>query len=474
MVVLAVLKAGVLPGVVNAYNFDGNDQTANEGRPRWPDGVPVLYQFNQNVSDALPQIVAPGGPRLAIAQSFSEWSVSSAISIGVGPDTAIADGGVMDGVNLVTFEDTPLNQAAVGDFLAVTFFWTNGANQIVESDIVFSALETFSTSGVPDTFPISPLTAHEIGHFIGLEHSGVLAATMWPFLGYNGVVTEGEELSASLTHDDRAGANQLYPFEPFLTQAGAIAGRVTLAAAPVYGAQVVAASVVDGIVFGANLTLGSNQAENFGRFQIDGLPPGDYVIYAEPMDGPADEGNWSGGFDFGSYWGGTFTTGFQTTFLGGNASPTIVTVIAGLTEEIELNVVAGAPTLNPRFTAFSPTGTGFESSSRLPLDIRPGTRRHVVIIGEGVTSVPDSGISCSDPSITIDTSNRLDGLTTTDVPFSIFAVTIPADSPGGARNFIFRLGAEVAAFTGVLYVNAPETFPIPVVNDAHASWPRYR
>ena len=83
----------------------------------------------------------------------------------------------------------------------------------------------------------------------GLGHSGVLAATMWPFAGNYGSAGESDNAPDTIAQDDRAGANVLYPDATFATATGGIAGLVTLGggSARVYGAQVVATRVSDGI-----------------------------------------------------------------------------------------------------------------------------------------------------------------------------------------------------------------------------------
>jgi hypothetical protein len=65
-----------------------------------------------------------------------------------------------------------------------------------------------------------------------------------------------------------------------------------------------------------------------GTYQIVGLPAGSYSAYAEPLDGPVDEGSIGGQFD------SRVNTDFTTTFLGNTldfSARQIVTVTPGST-----------------------------------------------------------------------------------------------------------------------------------------------
>ncbi len=109
---------------------------------------------------------------------------------------------------------------------------------------------------------------HEVGHFLGLDHSAVHRATMNP------AVKEGQTWQRSLESDDRAGATALYG-----VHAGAVlSGSVERAdGTPISGAHVVAERQ------GVPVAAGLSDVE--GRFRIQGLPGGTYVVYAEPLNG---------------------------------------------------------------------------------------------------------------------------------------------------------------------------------------------
>jgi hypothetical protein len=80
-----------------------------------------------------------------------------------------------------------------------------------------------------------------------------------------------------LQPDDIAGVRDLYEALPD-GEFGSIQGRVTKNGRGVYGAHIVAASLETGAVVGG-YTLSAS-----GDFVIAGLPPGTYVLRAEPLD----------------------------------------------------------------------------------------------------------------------------------------------------------------------------------------------
>ena len=77
-----------------------------------------------------------------------------------------------DGKNTVSFlirwpEEVPINK------VAYCKKWYDRKGNIVEADIIFNMQITrFTTlrTGAPDSYYIEGVLAHEIGHFIGLEH----------------------------------------------------------------------------------------------------------------------------------------------------------------------------------------------------------------------------------------------------------------------------------------------------------------
>ncbi|MGE0708014.1 MAG: matrixin family metalloprotease [Planctomycetota bacterium] len=202
--------------------------------------------------------------------------------------------------------------------------------QIIDADILFNGSKAFSTSGEGGKFDVQNIATHEVGHFIGLDHSAVVGATMNPF------ANTADTRLRSLEPDDVAAAASIYPIggEP-----GAIQGYVKLNGVGVSGAHVVAEDV-NGVPASATLS------DATGFFKIRGLDQGTYAVYAEPLDGPVTNANFSLHTS-----GLTIDTNFGTTFYGATgrsspASPERVNVTFGATTDLNLIDLLAKNTMN--------------------------------------------------------------------------------------------------------------------------------
>jgi hypothetical protein len=157
---------------------------------------------------------------------------------------------------------------------------------------------------------------HEFGHYVNLDHSQIgrveafdadpsnddAIATMFPFL-------TGADAFSTLALDDRVSVSTLYPAPGFATDFATITGRVLRAdgTTPFQGAYVVARRVGDprttavgGASGGRYFPLaagGPPPAGLEGLYELPGLPPGDYTVEIEPIDGAFRGGSSVGPLD---------------------------------------------------------------------------------------------------------------------------------------------------------------------------------
>jgi len=165
--------------------------------PTWASG-PVLYYVNTTNLD-LPDAVIP--PALAVGANA--WSTQTRASFRfqyAGTSTVTTN--TNDGINVVMFRN-----ASSGSAIATTYWWSSGSH-IIDADIVFwdGGFRFFTGStGCSGGFYIEDIAAHEFGHALGLGHSTVASATMYPS------VSTCATGNRTLDPDDIAGVEALYP-----------------------------------------------------------------------------------------------------------------------------------------------------------------------------------------------------------------------------------------------------------------------
>jgi len=112
--------------------------------------------------------------------------------------------------------------------------------------------------------------AHEMGHALGLQHTFTASLMSTEAAG------RATSLYTPLTADDIAGISYLYPRGNLSQSAGSIAGRITFPG----GQGIHMASVVAIRATGAAV---SAVTDPDGRYRIDGVPAGQYLLYVHPL-----------------------------------------------------------------------------------------------------------------------------------------------------------------------------------------------
>ncbi len=270
---------------------------------------PVQWNLNPTIGT---NVTGSTSVHDVIASSFATWA--SAPNAGLsgmvaeGTTSSVSDAtATPTGINLICFVCNGNDQTIFSDTstLAVTLTTTatvagesnqhggtsTFGGQIVQGIILFNPSNTFVTSGTPtgSQSDLQTIATHEIGHFFGLDHSAVIAAIMYPFAP----VTQTQ-----LSYDDVAAISLSYPSPSGQTfPAGAISGQVTLANAPVFGAHVFAESTSNLQLFqlpNIRKSAVGTMSKPDGTYSISGLPADNYAVYAEPLDGPVENGNIAG------------------------------------------------------------------------------------------------------------------------------------------------------------------------------------
>lgn len=337
----------------------------------WPAGQTIRYQYSEGSSSVV------AGAFAQFDSAFAAWQNVAGADVPLlklNP-TPVQNGSPFDGVNILSLRDErfPFSPEvlAVTATLELTRRTAYGdrvvlPGTIVDKDILFNADASFATPQQAGAFDLRSVATHEVGHLLGLDHSGVRDATMY-FVQLPGA--EG----ASLDADDQSAIAAAYPAADLLSAFGAIRGSVVrdTTGLPVGGALVTAvrlegdSAVVD--------TVACDFTDEDGTFAIFRLPPGSYGIHVQALDGSVLDGMVAGfvsarlasvtGFPFESEFHNATESAFDDRAL---LDPLVV---AAGTELTGIQVVTNLDTLPPGVVSVSPpaasTGIGIDASIQL-------------------------------------------------------------------------------------------------------------
>ncbi len=349
----------------------------------WPNPENVTVVINSDGSDDL----SNDSHATAIRSAIDAWNAVDGSRIRLQESTSESARSRRDwqsnDIHTVLFDEDNASGyfAGASGIVAITpvTFFTSG--EIIDADVLFNGKNfAFTTSGQPGRFDVQDIAAHELGHLIGLDHSGVCGATMYPYVDSTVI------LHRSLALDDERGARSIYPGWSFASIQGAVERT---GGSRVPGAHVVARDD-SGRVASANLTDGA------GNFSLQGLSAGTYTVYADPLDQPVSSANLGGGQ--------TILTDFEATILG------TVTIGTGETRAIGTQTVG----------ADVDVSIG-RVSDDYPVRLVSGETRSVLLRGSFLD--PGSTLTISDPSVSV-----------TNVTWNGGSVSFDATVPGGAEG----------------------------------------
>jgi uncharacterized protein (TIGR03437 family) len=392
-------------------------------------------------------------PVEALKAAFDTWNAAPNSQVHFAPlAPASLERPLLDGTQLVTFADTPRARAVVGGAIAVTLLFWNQDGELIDTDIVFSPTLDYSTTLEPGTFDIQATMTHELGHALGLDHSGIAGATMFA------LAARASDSLSTLASDDRAFVAATYPSFPAASGLGELTGRVTFGnGIAVRGAHVAAQDIAGNTVFG-----GITEAD--GTYKIQGVPAGIYVLYAEPLDGPTLQSQLGPA-------GAGINSSFHTAFHGGD-NPLQVIFVAGTAREINFTVDAGSPALNIRGAGVSPI------RSRSSAELVPGREYIVEVHGDALddpsvteASVSFLGTGCSLVPGSFEHAGTVKFTSGDEYPLLRFRITVAAGAPPGELSLRISSDAGSSVYSGgfsiVADVPRPQFTADAVVNAAN-------
>ena len=295
-----------------AYTTYQNDVDGVPVPSRWPNASFTWVLNNPGVPPGNVDTTDGTNPlplKTVLINAFTSWGTASLngqqltnLNITNGNDVTNLPTPKIDCVNVISFNDNnsadfPTGTASIAfttvttDYVMIgppgspgtiyTFTECNGQETITttspsivyDADIVFNPHTQFSTSTPPlqDHFDLQSVAAHESGHALGLDHSGVAHAVMFTF-GDTGASQE-----RTLSTDDIISISFMYPSPNFQSYLGSISGSVTVPnASGAYAAHVAAIDATTGNVVVDGLTNSDGSYKLF-------VPPGSYNVLVLPL-----------------------------------------------------------------------------------------------------------------------------------------------------------------------------------------------
>jgi hypothetical protein len=433
---------------------------------RWTT-TPVTISLSTSLQNPPPSIQASGAEVvLAARRALARWANAANIEFNVVTSTE-TDVNVTgsDGVSLITVADTGVNRSF---FTGTNPGLTPGKARVVrsggsitEADLAINPVPTrldengqqvqsfFSVNGAPGSYDLESTFVHEIGHMLGLDHSGVLGATMQPRQGTNGTYDLPNFTTRTLSSDDVAGVRALYgPARGLGSIEGTVRYNDAVNGPAAFGAHVWAEDVATGRVVAGNIALPS------GFYRISNLPPGQYRLLAEYLDEPVNVREIAS--RSGAYAG-----------LAQNPPPPFVTTEVGLFTVNADQTTSSDPTTSNPSTTFSVPGTGagpvpFNAQmigvnsqlSTVAVPVVPGRRAPVFVSGDNILLTTD--VQAQSPFFTVSNLRTITGFGIPTVGFDVETALTAA--PGEYSVRLLSSAGQVAYVSGGLTVDPPAGF----------------
>jgi hypothetical protein len=437
-----------------AYTLQYADKSAAV-RVKWPAST-IKIALSKSLSSP-PANIKEGSDVLgAVHRALARWSRAANVTfIETSSDAlSISPSGNGDDISLITVADTPENRAAFdnADRTGRTrIFYDSATGTITEADVVVNPASEFSTDGTVGTYDLETTFTHEIGHVLGLDHSGEAGSVMQPHQGINGLYEQAAIGARTLSDDDRAGVRALYNSPAGF---GAITGKVgDIAGSPASSTHVWAEEVQTGKVVAGNSSLPD------GSYSIEGLPPGEYRLVAESESERTDVKNMASGVLPGAKLEDSATASHVAEM------KNQIKVAAGENVRQDIPLDKRGMMLKPQLFGTN----GHLSTIAVPLV--QGERYTIFVGGEGLERLQGSGITVTSPFIKVDPASlTLQTGVNYEHPIISFDIKVSPDAPLGDYSIRLQSKAgEVAYISGGLTVDSADGAADPDENmDSHA------
>lgn len=339
-----------------------------------------------------------------------------------------------DGTNVVFWAKKSLRVNNGAEDLTGRRAWTavQFANDgsILDADIVLNGVEyqwfTDFNNNVNQAQFIESIVLHEIGHFLGLDHSPAGGATVRD--AANGINT-----NAGLSADEIAAARYLYPAGTL----GSIQGTVRMNGAGIRGATVIAEDS-DGNIAGAAVTQDS------GKYAIYSLTGGTYRLRVCPLDPPnSGQNSLMRGEEVAFEYSEAVTSFLPT-------ADTVLTMGATEARTLDFNVAAASGGPPVRVTSISrPSPLSIITASRYAVSATQG-QSNLFLAVSSANFQPGAVLSVTGPGVTVGPTTFIEngltaGIHSLRVPISISSNAVP-----GLRSLVVNQNGALAYANGYL------------------------
>jgi hypothetical protein len=378
----------------------------------------------------------------AIRRALNHWSTVTNITFVVVESKlqSISPLTAADGISLLTIAPTSDNLSIFGEANTTArtrVYYDSQTGDISEADIVINpfpfsedgTLLQFSTDQTPGTYDLESTLTHEIGHLLGLNHSNVIGSTMQAFQGLNGTYDMPAVTERTLSDSDIVSVRNLYGSKE---KTGSVQGRIQNSVegslVPAF-AHVWLEDVASGRVIASVLTSAN------GKFNLDGVAPGEYRAMAEYPHEAAVDRDWRGR-----------QKPFRSVEIRSHLRVTA-------DKAASLNYVlvppqTSGPALNPRYLGIN------GELSIVPVPASAGAKFTVYVRGEGVDLVPGTGLSITSPFFTIDAASLMRQQFPGSLPVISFDVTVAPNAPAGDYSLRMQANSgETAFIVGAITIN---------------------